>query len=453
MKKILFIVLLASSINLIHPQAQTIVQKLDEYIQAHTDLGYFSGSVLVAQNDTIILSKGYGMCNYEHNVPNTAHTRFKLSSLTKPFVSLSIMQLQEKGLLKVTDLLSKYIPDYPRGREITLHHLLSHTSGIQNYTLIADFNVFKKQPHTLLELIEHFKYRPLYFEPSSSYKYSNSNYALLAYIIEKVSGMKCADYVMENICKPVGMHNTGIEKSEDILTGRATGYTLGNHTLENAEYLDSSVAIGLGFLYTTVEDMYLFDRALYTDQLASFTSLNAMFKPYTYIGDKKDNVQYGYGWATIEVDGRHVKKHLGDTDGFTTAMYRFPEENIFIIVLSNFQQLLKEPFSFDLAHIIFATPYEMPQEQNAITVDTQLFDRYCGTYSYKTTTYTVSQKNNRLYLKQPDKPPYELVPKSNTAFSTYGVPIEVEFSIDSAGNAIEIITKAFGKSRRLRKVR
>lgn len=431
---------------------QAIAQKLDAYIQAHTDLGYFSGTVLVAKDNEIILSKGYGMCNYEHNVPNTPQTKFKLSSLTKPFVALTIMQLQEKGLLNAHDPLSNYIPDYPRGTEITLHHLLSHTSGIKNYTQFTDFHIFKKQPTSLSALISRFKNIPLYFEPGAAYKFSNSNYVLLAYIIELVTHRICGEYVIENICKPIGMHNTRIENTQEVVAHRASGYTIDNQQLQNADYIDASAAIGLGFLYSTVEDMYIFDRALYTNQLASFDSLSTMLTPCTYIGDKADNVQYGYGLATIEIDGHRVKKHLGDIDGFTSAMYRFPDDNIFIIVLSNFQHLLKEPFSFDLAHIIFETPYEIPQKQIATHLDSSIFTGYSGHYSYKSLIYEIMHHKNQLFLKQPDKPLYELLPKSNTEFFAYGVPIEVTFIVDSKGKAQEIITKAFGKSRRLKKI-
>src|ERR1700722_14025001 len=352
MKRILVLAIIFCSAK-INAHAETLHQKLDEYIQAHTDLGYFSGSVLVAIKDEIILCKGYGLSNYEHQIPNTPQTKFKLSSIAKPFTSLAIMQLQEKGLLKVTNLLSQYIPDYPRGNEITIHNLLSHTSGIKNYTALPDFHIFKRQSHSITELIHRFKSIALDFQPGTAYKFSNSNYVLLNYIIELVTAMPFTDYIVQHVFKPVGMLNTGIEEHQTIVPEHASGYNAYQRELHNADFIDSSVIVGLGSFYSTVEDMYLFNKALYSVQLASTQTLAALFTPYTYIGNPKDNIQYGYGWATIEYAARTVKKHIGNIDGFSTAMYRFVDDEIFIIVLSNYQQVLAEPLSFELAAIIF----------------------------------------------------------------------------------------------------
>ncbi len=448
MFKILLSIIAFSSCSISLPN---LFEKLDRYLQVHTDLGYFSGSVLVAQKDRIILSKGYGMSNYEHNITNSPSIKFKLSSLAKPFTSLAIMQLQEKGFLQVTDTLAYYIPDFPNGDKIMIHHLLSHTSGIKNYTALADFHSFKRQPHSIIELIEHFKNLPLDFQPGTAYKFSNSNYVLLNYIISQVACMPFDEYIMQYILKRAGMSESGIEKQQTIVAQRASGYTIFNRELLNSDFIDSSVIIGLGSFYSTIEDMYLFNKALYSEKLANVQTLAALFTPYTYIGNPKDNIQYGYGWATIKYAGRTVKKHIGGIDGFSTAMYRFVEDEIFIIVLSNFQQVLAEPLSFDLAAIIFDQPYELPKKYSAITLDPKIYTQYVGHYAYKDLIYSISNKDNKLYFKQPDRPPYEILPLAIDEFFVLGLPISITFKKDTQGQIESLVTKAFGKERTLKK--
>jgi len=429
----------------------SLTSELDSYLQACTDRGYFSGSVLIAKGNDLLLNKGYGLSNQEHNIPNSPATKFRLSSLSKPFVSLAIMQLEEKGMLSVSDLLSQYIPDYPRGTEITIHQLLTHTSGIKNYTTLAEFQTFKKLPTTIIQLIERFKYLGLASNPGQVYKFCNSNYALLSYIIERVTGKPYYAYVIEHIFKPLGMHNSGHEASRSLIPNRTAGYTIIQDEIANADYIDMTNAVGLGTFYSTVEDMYLFDRALYTTMLASADSLALMLKPQVYIGDKEDNIMYGYGWATIQVNGHTVKKHISGIDGFSGAMYRFIDNDMFIIVLSNFQHAITEPLSFELAGIVFGVPYTMPKEYMPISLDSSLLEAYAGEYGYKQRACTISKKADFLYLQLPDKPLYRLIPYSETEFFIQGVPIQAQFILNEQGQTTHLVTRAFGKERRMAK--
>ena len=447
MKRVVHVLFWISCFLTANIQFCSVQEQLDAYLQACTDLGYFSGSVLVAKEGDLLLNKGYGLSNHEHTIANSSITKFRLSSLSKPFVSLAIMQLQERGLLTVHDRLSDYIPDYPRGNEITIHHLLTHTSGIKNYATLAEFQTFKKLPTTIIQLMERFKYLGLASNPGSLYKFSNSNYALLCFIIERVTGQPHYVYINEHIFKPAGMVNTGYDMQAAIVPGRAAGYTLDTHGLINADYTDITAAVGLGSFYSTVEDMYLFNQTLNTELLACRGSLASMFTPYAQIGDKEDNIMYGYGWATITLAGHTVKKHIAGIDGFSTAMYRFADANMFIVVLSNFQHALTEPLSFDLAAILCDQPYEMPVRHVPVVIDTRLHDGYVGGYEYKGLRYTIEQKNGMLFFKQPDRDSYQLIPESETQFFIKGIPILVRFVKDAAGNVTHLVTKAFGKER------
>ncbi len=429
-----------------------IASKLDAYLHACTDLGYFSGSVLVAKEGKIILDKGYGLSNHAWNIPNTPQTKFRLSSLSKPFISLAIMQLQERGLLRVHDLVSDYIPDYPRGNEITIHYLLTHTSGIKNYTALAAFDTFKKLPHSIDEVIEQFKYLGLASNPGAVYKFSNSNYALLSFIIEQVTGQPHYEYIVEHIFKPAGMINSGYDCQETIVGERAVGYTLRGDHLVHAQYHDTSAVVGLGGFYSTVEDMYAFNRALDTDFLVSRKYLDRIFKPYVHIGSVQDGIMYGYGWATITLAGRTVKKHIGGIDGFSTAMYRFVDDGSFIAVLSNFQHSLTEPMSFDLASIMYGEPYLVPIAHQPVVIDTSIYKAYVGEYRYKGLSYTVYQKGKDLYLKNPDKVIHKLIPYSKRDFFVPRLPIAVSFGMGEHGIAVNMVTQAFAKKRLLYRV-
>jgi len=166
---------------------QTLQNKVDEYISACVKLGIFSGSVLIAKDGNILVSKGYGMANHEHGVPNTSQTKFRLGSMTKQFTAAAIMQLQERGKLKVEDSLDTYIPDYPNGDQITLHHLLTHASGIPDLTDFPEHQQTIMIPSPVEKTILRFKNKPLEFTPGEQFKYSNSGYLLLGTIIEKES--------------------------------------------------------------------------------------------------------------------------------------------------------------------------------------------------------------------------------------------------------------------------
>ncbi|MFH7028713.1 MAG: serine hydrolase domain-containing protein [Heteroscytonema crispum UTEX LB 1556] len=290
--------------------------KIDNYLNAHVKINKFIGSVFIAQKGKILADKGYGMANYELDIPNTPQTIFRLGSITKQFTAMAIVQLQEKGLLNVNDPIIKYIPDYPpeTGKQITIHHLLTHTSGIPNFTGFPDYLETMMLPSPVEKTIARFKDKPLEFQPGEKFNYSNSGYILLGYIVEKVSGKTYETYLHENIFQPIGMKNTGYDHHSTILKNRASGYSLGNDGLINTAYIDMSMPYAAGALYSTVEDLYLWDRALYTEKLVSKTSLNKMFTPF-----KED---YGYGWFITKAFNHNLVTHNGRINGFSTNIHR-----------------------------------------------------------------------------------------------------------------------------------
>jgi CubicO group peptidase (beta-lactamase class C family) len=239
------------------PDGQALVSKVEDYMAARVKRDHFSGSILIARDGRVLVSQGYGMANLEHEVPNTPQTKFRLGSITKQFTAMAILILQERGKLAVQDKIKKYLPDAPKAwDEITIHHLLTHTSGIPNYTENLDFLRTLPVRVTLKELIAKFKDKPLDFKPGDKFKYSNSGYILLGQIIENASGENYPRFMNETIFAPLKMTDTGYDNALPIIKHRAAGYTrrLG-FAITNCDYIDMSIPHAAGALYSTVEDL------------------------------------------------------------------------------------------------------------------------------------------------------------------------------------------------------
>jgi CubicO group peptidase (beta-lactamase class C family) len=424
--------------------ANPYAHKINQYMQAQTDLGWFSGAILVAKDGKIILSKGYGMANYELDVPNTTSAKFKLASISKQFTAMGIMQLQERGLLSVNDPLSKFIPDFPHGNEITLHHLLTHSSGIFSYTSLPDWNTLKIQPTNPAAIIELVKTKPLEFTPGKKFSYSNSGYVILTYIIEKVSGKTYEEFMQENIFKPLGMNESGYAHNSTILKKRASGYSKDNGILKNAAYLDMSGPSGAGGLYSTVEDMYKWDRALYTEKLIHKKSLDAMMQshmPCTTEGECKEH--YGYGFIINRDCDLLCITHEGGIDGFSTNIIRYVDNNIAIIILSNFDFSSIGTISKALTDIMFDKPYRMPKKHIEITLDPSLLDNYVGSYKDEVgPEIIIFKQNNKLYITNKgyeEKVKFLLRPESETDFFHTEMDSTVSFIKNDAGIITDLI--------------
>src|SRR3954447_5477315 len=269
-------------------------QKIDQLISTYNQYGQFNGSALVAENGKVLLKKGYGLANMEWNIPNQPDTKFRLGSITKQFTATLILQLVEQGKIKLDGKLSDYLDTYRKetGNKITIHHLLTHTSGVPNYTALPGFfqNV-SRNPFTVTEFIQKYASGDLEFEPGSKFSYSNSGYFLLGAIVEKISGKPYEQVLKENIFDPVGMKNSGFDHYDRIIDKRASGYIKTSKGYQNAPYLDMSIPYAAGSLYSTVEDMFLWDQALRGDKILSEKSKQLMFTP--------NLSNYGYGFAIV----------------------------------------------------------------------------------------------------------------------------------------------------------
>jgi len=330
-------------------------QQLDQMSALLSNLaaeGRFMGSVLVAQNDTVLLNQGYGMADIEAGIPNSPDNQYRIGSLTKQFTAAAILQLQEDGLISVHDPVQNFIPDYPNDR-ITIHHLLTHTAGIPNYERRRDLPQVVQTPISLDELIATFSGQPLDFPPGQRYSYSSSGYVVLTKIIEIVSGRMYADYIQQELFLAANMNDSGYDYLDPTLRNPATGYMLTGGGVQRAIMTDSSWPTGAGALYSTLGDLYLWDQALKGNEILSESSKEAMFTPWVETGQ---GAAYGYGWDVGTILGHPSVAHGGGIFGFASYMARFPEDDAIIIVLSNGIQMPPRVVAEELAQLLFNNP-------------------------------------------------------------------------------------------------
>jgi len=352
--RIFLFLLLWSAAGLAH--AQDLASKLDSFLNGYRKNGTFIGSVLVAKDGKVILEKGYGMANVELDVPNSPDTKFRLGSITKQFTATAILQLEEQGKLSVTGAACKYLAECPDGwKAITIHQLLSHTSGIPSYTDDPEFAQPKmmRMPLKPVDILMLTKEKPLEFQPGEKWKYDNSGYVFLGVIIEKVSGEKYADYLKKHIFGVLDMQDSGYDDSSVILKNRAQGYRSVTDGFRNADYLDMSLPYAAGSLYSTTRDLYRWDRALYTGKVLTQASREKMWTPV------KNN--YAYGWSTGQAHRHKQVAHGGGINGFSTFIARYPDDDAVVIVLSNNERANAGAIAGGLSGILFGETVDLPR--------------------------------------------------------------------------------------------
>jgi len=353
--------------------SQTKIEKLDKLISAYAENGQFNGSVLVAEKGNVIYKKGFGWANMEWNIPNQPDTKHRLGSITKQFTSMLIMQLVQQGKLKLDAPVSAYLPDYPKsnGDAITIHHLMTHTSGIPEFTSFPDF--FKERSrntYSPAELVNYFADSALQFKPGERFAYSNSGYVLLGFIIEKVTGKLYEQVLQENILTPLKMNNTGYDHNGTLLKNRASGYDRTGRNYTNASFADMSIPYSAGALYSTVEDLYLWDQALYTHQLLRKENMDLLFAEHIETG----RGYYGYGWFVDEMNIGKTQEQLktishgGAINGFGTLITRIPSDKSLIVLLNNTGGAPLQEMAAAISGIMYDKPYDYPKKSIAYSL-------------------------------------------------------------------------------------
>jgi len=430
-------------------QAQDVTAKLDEYMNALVSQGRFSGSVLVARDGKVVFSKGYGQANSEWDIPNTPQTKFRLGSITKQFTAVSILLLQERGKLNVEDPVCKYFDKCPdTWKEITIHHLLSHTAGLPNFTSFPDYTKTMMIPTTMDSLISRFKDKPLDFAPGQKMSYSNSGYVVLGYIVEKVSGGRYEDFVQKNIFEPLKMMDTGYDHHDRILKNRATGYSLIDGKKANSLHIDMTIPHGAGALYSTVGDLFLWNEALFSDKLLSAKSRELMMTPV------KNN--YGYGLVMQKNSNRDTVSHGGGINGFSTFLVRFLEEKLTIVVLRNTDYGMPQPgkISADLAGITLGDSVEIPKPRAEVRVDPKILDAYVGEYEIKPgVIITVVKESGHLVAQLTGQPQFDLFPESENKFFLKVVDAQITFVRNDSSQVSHLVLHQGGQNTQAKKVK
>jgi CubicO group peptidase (beta-lactamase class C family) len=308
--------------------------RIDTFLTNLADQDIFSGAVLVARDGEILVSEGYGMANQDWDIANTAATKFRIGSVTKQFTAMSILLLQEAGKLTVQDTVCTYIEDCPEAwADVTIEHLLLHTSGIPNLTEFPDYVQFMGTRATPESTIRRFKDMPLDFEPGSQWYYSNSGYILLGYIINEVSGQLYQAFLKDNIFEPLALTGTGYDDDRRIIKNRAVGY---ENSTRVASFIDMSVPYSAGALYSTVGDLYTWMQVLVNGEVVPQMVLDDMWEASVPIPDAPD-VKYGYGLFMSSVAAHSSIGHNGSINGFNSVLTYFPDDKITIVVLTNFE--------------------------------------------------------------------------------------------------------------------
>jgi CubicO group peptidase (beta-lactamase class C family) len=440
-----FLVLLLAAVA----SAQDIGAEADAYLTTWANQGRFSGAVLLAKGDKVLLRKGYGKANYELNVANTPETVFRIGSITKMFTAFSILQLEEKGMLKVSDPVAKYVPEIPAAwSAITIHQLLCHKSGIPDFINAKAYSEFTNSRH-VENAIKEYADKPLLSAPGEVLRYSNSGYILLGQVIERVSGESYKSYLNANILKPAGMTHTAFDHAEEVVANRASGYRWDGEDIINAPYGDPVHPGPAGALRSTVDDMYRFDRALKSGKLFSKTITDKAWIAYGHWVAPPPfplEAEYGYGWMLGEDFGHKYVGHGGWVNGFVSQFTRYPDDDVTMVVLWNFETSNYIQVSNDLAAMLFSQKHETPQLRTIVHPSQQTLAGYVGEYQAGPLTVKITERSGKLYAIGNGQPmPYGLIAVSNTEFYCNDTPAEIRFVADAGAPASGLVVKLFGR--------
>ena len=394
-------------------------------------------SVLVARDGKILFEKGYGLADIEHQVPVTAETKFRIGSISKQFTAAAILKLQEQGKLSVEDKLSKYYPDFPRGGEVTLRHLLTHTSGIHSYTDKPGFMDSVTKPIKPDALVKSFENDPFDFHPGEKWSYCNSGFFLLGCIVEKVSGESYEEFLRKTFFEPLGMRNTGVHHSDAELKNVALGYDGGPKRAVN---WDMSWAGGAGALYSTVGDLYRWNEAIFHYKILTAATLEAAFTPVKTAANQGDNPDagYGFGWAIAKFRGASEISHGGGLNGFTSFLLRLPGKNVTVAVLANGAP---NAVPQTLAHVAteLCVGTELEPRPRAVQVSTSALELLVGRYDYGQAVLMVEREGAHLFAQLGMQPRFEIFPKSETEFFWKVADAQVNFVKGPDGKIVEAV--------------
>lgn len=421
------------------PAAAQDTARMDQIARAAAEADEFSGSVLVARDGEIVFDRGYGFANREWSVPNDGDTKFRLGSVSKQFTAVAIMLLNERGLVDLDAPIKTYLADAPAAWDaVTTRQLLSHTSGVPDFTRFDDFQELKTRPATLDSLIARFRDRPLDFQPGEKWAYSNSGYILLTAIIEKAGGEPYARFVTENLFQPLGMADSGYDSHAAILPRRASGYTPTDEGVVNADYVDMSIPQGAGALYSTTHDLLKWEQGLFGGRLLKPESVTLLTTPV------RDDYAFGLAVAG-EGDDRTVS-HSGAIEGFNTYMAYDPARRMTVVVLGNLNGSGPDKLGESLMTLARGGTVTLQAERQAVAVPAEALRAYEGVYELAPTfVMTVTVVAGKLMVQATGQGALELHPEAADAFFLREIDAQVTFDRDASGAVTGMVLHQNGR--------
>lgn len=384
-------------------------------------------TALVAIDGKIVYHKAFGMANMELDVKMEPDMVLEIGSITKQFTAVSILMLMEQGKLDLDDDITKFIEDYPtHGHHISIHHLLTHTSGIKSYTSMESWVPIWRKDFEPKELIDFFKNEPMDFAPGEEWSYNNSAYFILGYIIEKASGQTYEEFVETNIFERLGMKSSLYGSNSEIIKKRASGYQK-NEEYINAEYLSLSQPYAAGSLMSNVNDLFIWNRAIRSNTLVKQESIDLAFTNYELNNGEKIN--YGYGWGLNEINGSPTIEHSGGIFGYVTNAIYLPNEDVFVAVYSNCDCNGPGQVSTKMAAIAIGKPY--PDEEDIISVESDNLNKLAGVYDFSdSSTRIITVEDNQLFSQRPGSNKFKLFPIKKNTFSFENSFATIQFNED-----------------------
>ena len=440
-------------------------QKLQQFMTGQHDYFRFNGNAMVIKKGEIVYQQSLGFADYDSKRSLNDSSVFELASVSKQFTAMGIVICKERGLLSYFDNIKKFFPGLPY-ENITIRNLLTHTSGLPSYEDQFEKNwdhkkiAFNKDIVDMLQKL----HDTLFFKPGMGWKYSNTGYALLASIIEKVSGMSYNDFMAKNIFQPLGMTHTFVYNSRRSTGKIPANYALGfvySDSLEKYILPDSSPKydyvyyldgiVGDGCVNTTTGDLFKWDQALYGNKLVSKVSLDEMLSPLVQMSPRDSTSFYGFGVFVQKSDNGKIISHTGGWPGYATDITRMVDSSETIILLSN-NATSPGVLVAGIESILAGEPLLMPYEHKEVKIDPAIVDRYVGKYSAFMTLVFIN-KNGKLYRHRDGTPDIELKPESETKFFySDGTDRQIEFEVDQSGK----VTKAWfinsGQKGELKKI-
>jgi CubicO group peptidase (beta-lactamase class C family) len=419
---------------------KNIISAMDDYMKGQSTFYDFSGNVLVAKKGKVLYEKAFGFANREWSTPNSLQSRFRIGSITKQFTAAAIMQLADQGKLNLDDKLTRFFPDFPGGENVTIHMLLNHSSGISDYTGLPNFRSLERLSYPRDSVIALFKNRPYNFASGTQWSYSNSGYFLLGLIVEKASGQSYHAYLQENLFAKAGMTNSLVDRTDTIIPNRALGYQRIPGGFKNAGFTSMEFPFSAGAILSTVEDMYKWNQALFGGKILSKEMFTKMTTPYLN--------HYGYGIYIDTLQNKKLIRHSGGISGYLNHGVYFPDDDLYIIVLSN-NVSESRGIANALSAIAFGKPIVPAYKHKVAPIDPNELDKYVGKYT--TTDLTANntveliKKDGKLYRKTPVNI-FELFPESNTKFFySDQTDTQINFILDASGKVVraEFIRNGF----------